>query len=814
MTFRKMLLAACATPVLLAAQNPAFAQTAAPTKEKDTHVRHVQAVPPAPHAVTAPSAMRQREPAEAVIVTGTRQRNATARQSLAPVDVVTGAALRGTGQSDLRMALSLLNPSVTTQSYDSDAAALTNTLRLRGLNPDQVLVLVNGKRRHVSANIVADRGPEQGSVAVDLDMIPMSMVDHIEILRDGAAAQYGADAVAGVVNIILKSGANKGTVQGMTGAYDHGDGWNASVMGDYGFKWGNDGYLHLGFDFKHQDATNRSGVDSRTGRADFETFGLPEQTRENFGMNWEKPLTGTVTFFGNATYAHRFGRGYQYYRVPTILPSYYPYGFSPALTNNENDYSVLLGLKGVVGGFDWQVSTTYGADRISMGMINSANLDLYADTGATPTTFHISGYNQALWANNVDFVRRFKVPVIDMPLNLAFGAEHRMENYTIYPGEAASYYKSGTSSLPGISPASSGDFYRDVYAGYVDVSMKPTKKLNIDFAGRYEHYSDTQDTETGKVAARYDFNRRWALRASISNGFRAPSLAEEHYSNVAVSPTAATGQIAPSSVAAEMLGANALKPERSTSVSGGIVAEPVDRFHVAVDVYQVDIRDRIVDGNNYQGASTLAALKESGLQISDSINPAYVSAQYFTNGASTRTQGLDLTADYMVPLRQYGRLNLNLAIDLNRSTVRHIGTDHLGNPLLNAQGVSFLTRESPRSKIIMGGNWTIKRWTINLREIRWGQTSGDLTYYAGPYYQSNTQFLQFISKPKWQTDLEVSYRALDRLNISVGAVNLFNKKATMLPFNGRYLGAQLYDIRSAQIGFQGGYYYLRVDYSL
>ncbi len=798
-------------PIMLA---PADAQTLTPAASSGAPAA-TQTSAQTPAAVSpGASPAGSSDQGQTVIVTGTRETNKKARDSTSPIDIVTSASLLSTGQTNLTSALAIVNPSISLQAFGSDAGALTDAIRLRGLNPDQVLVLIDGKRRHTTASIYADSGPQEGTTPVDLDMIPMSMVDHIEVLRDGAAAQYGSDAIAGVVNIILKSSLS-GSAQGETGATEQGDGWTGTLMVDKGAALGSDGFIHIGGDFIHADRTNRGLVDDRTGNLDDEVYGSPEQTREDLGINAMKPLfDDAIELYGNLTYAHRHDEAFENFRLPSLLPEVYPGGFSPLEVSEENDYATTLGIRGDgILGIHWDLSTTWGADHINIGQRDSANVSLFEATGFTPMTFRLQAYNQAQWTNNLDLTREVQVPLIYSPLHVAVGVEHRLENYTIYPGSPDSYYGSGTQALVGTSPLSAGDFYRDVYAAYGDLETHVTRGWDVDVAGRFEHYTDAGDTETGKIATRYDFNRRAAVRATISTGFRAPTLAEEHFSNLEVSPTGASGQLAVDSVAAHLLGAVPLKPERSTNISGGFVLEPIDRLHVTVDVYQINIRDRIIDGGSYGGTEAINALIAQGIQLQPGIDPTDVTAQYFSNGASTRTQGLDLTADYLSSFGPYGRVDWTVAMDLNRSTLDHLSDDTNGNPLLNAQGISYLTRATPRSKIILGAHWRLDRFDALVRETRWGQVTDELTYDSGPDAFSLTKFIPYTAKPRWLTDLELGYRIIQPLRFALGATDVFNTHPSRIPLAGSYLGVMPYDEFIQQIGQNGGFYYARLAYS-
>ena len=550
--------------------------------------------------------------------------------------------------------------SIGTHEYDN--AAFTQTIRLRGLPPDDTLVLVDGKRRHGTANMNIDAGPEAGNTPVDIDAIPLSMIDHIEILKDGAAAQYGSDAIAGVVNIILKKSPHNGSAQGLVGRTYGGDGFTASLTADKGWALGNDGFVHVGIDLKHADPTVRNGRNSTTGRYDYRTTGQPEQSRYSIMADWGKNLfDGAINFYGNASYMHRHSESREYNRSNTVFPEYYPNGFIPTETGDEDDYAVTAGLKGTLPlGLDWDLSSTWGSDNVGLHIQDTVNSDLYHATGYSPQAVNTMGFTNQQWTNNLDFHRSFATGIFASPLNLSFGVEHRYESWTSRPGDPASYYGSGMSALVGLTPANTGSWHRDVYAGFVDLQTEVTKKWNVGLSGRVESYTDAGTAVTGKISTRYDFNRYIAIRGSISTGFRAPTLAEEHFSDFLLFPSSANGQLAPTSRAAQLLGAQALKPEYSTNATGGIVLTPLSHFYVSADVYQINIRDRIVEGGNYSGDQAVDALTDGGVTLPSGIPNSAVSAFYFTNGAHTRTQGFDLSADYWQDLNRYGRLDLSL----------------------------------------------------------------------------------------------------------------------------------------------------------
>jgi iron complex outermembrane receptor protein len=770
---------------------------------------------PAPAGVAKVTAQTVQQ--DTVVVTGTRT-DTKASKSLTPVDVISGERLRNTGQSNLRDALVQLSPSIVRETYAGDAAVLTDALSLHGLSPDHVLVLVNGKRRHPTANIALDGGLNQGSTGVDLSMIPAAMVDHIEILRDGAAAQYGSDAIAGVINIILRRASSGGELQSTTGQTYAGDGLRNITSANIGLNLGDKGFLDLSAEYARQNHTVRTGPDDYFG-----TFppgqgyynpieGDPSSTRELVGFNAGYYLNDDVQLYGFGTYAHRNASAYQNFRPPSVLPEIYPNGFIPQETINENDYSVTAGIKGEnLFGWSWDLSTTYGGNYSRLGMVDSANTGLFAAEGYTPTSFHLGTVSNTQLTNNLDFSRAFQLPLLAAPVQLSFGFEQRRETYTVGAGEPASYVYGGAQALPGLAPVSASDNSRNVIGTYIDLLTHITPKWQIDLAGRYEHYNDVGDTTNGKISTRYDFTPAVAVRGSVSTGFRAPSLAQEYYTNINVSPASASGLLAANSAAAKLIGSQGLKPEQSTNYNVGFVLTPTNNLHFAIDAYQIDIRNRIVLGGTASGAEAIAAIEAAGLTVPSSIPASAVSASYFTNGASTRTRGLDLTGSWHMGMGRYGQVDWDLGVNFNTTSVTHIATGANGAPALNAQQIGWLTTSTPKNKIIIGGTWRRDKWAVTLHETRFGETSGQETYIVGPNAFSTTQFIHFENAARYVTDVEVRYDVTKKFQIAVGANNLFDVYPTKLPYQAQLEGAQ-YDAFASTIGVNGGFYYLRARY--
>lgn len=766
------------------------------------------------HKVPSRNAVEAAE--EAIIVTGTRDANRTARSSSSPIDIISGAALARTGMMDVTDALTRLDPSI--NSNINAGSGVVSGIQMRGLTSNEVLVLIDGKRRHTTGVVSTYSGPEHGTTPVDLNAIPISAIDHIEVLRDGAAAMYGSDAIAGVINVILKKSTHGFNTSFQSGASPFSSlygnhGWNYQLNADGGIAFSGNGYLHLSGQIYHADHY----VTGTHYRPEDYNLGTPEETRESLALTFGRDITREIKFYGNITYMHRHIQDYMTNRLSNVLPEVYPWGFNPSKVNEENDYATTLGLSGdhLLGGFHWSMSTTYGADESHFSTINTANTSYYDAYGWTPTKGFTQGYRNAQWTNNLDLTRSFKV--LSHPLKLAFGAEHRLETYQITSGNPQSYLDGGFQGAPGLTPESAGSWSRNVWAGYVDIDYSPIRKLDLDFAGRFEHYTDFGNAESGKISARYEVNSKLALRGTISNGFRAPSLAEQHFSSLSVTPTGAAGSLAPDSVAARLLGATSLKPERTTNVSGGIVFEPLKRLHITADVYQINIRDRILGGGNYNGTLAEEAIEATGIALPPSLASANVTANYFSNAASTRTQGLDINADYVTRFDRFGSVKWSVGIDLNRTRLHHLSNDMLGNPLLNAQAISWLTTSMPRSKIILSAFWTIGNWDINIRQTRYGQTTDNMTYQiAAPaaIRYSITQFEQFKNAPRWMTDLEVTRHFLNRrLSATIGVNNLFNVRPRKLPLILRYNGNSIYDTAVSGIPMTGSYWYGRVGYS-
>ncbi|HEY2356788.1 MAG TPA: TonB-dependent receptor, partial [Phenylobacterium sp.] len=701
-----------------------------------------------------------------VIVTGARVTGTRAADSPAPVQVVGDAALKRVAQPDLIQALAQNLPSFNAEVYAADAAALTLSAALRGLNPNDTLVLVNGKRRHPTANLHVAPGSFQGAATADLSLIPVGAIDHVEVLTDGAAAQYGSDAIAGVVNLILKSASQGGFATLTGGRYYQGDGDTVAWSLNNGFALGDRGFLNATLEQRYHGFSRHGGADSRvfnldgtlqSGISPIDAAGLPGAAGSpNVNNIYGDTSTNTYAAFYNAgydlggdvqaysfgSYGHRKASAYENFRLPsrvtrtvggqTIVP--FPNGFSPREQIVEDDYAITAGVRGIVAGWNWDFSTTYGHDSDDVSTINSANAALFADTGSTPRNFFDGTFTSSEWTTTLDVVRDFEVGMAK-PLSVALGAENRENRFSISQGDPLSIYQEGAQSYPGFQPTDAGSHKRSNHAGYVDFALSPIVGLKVDLAGRYEHYSDFGGATVGKLTARYDFNSVFAIRGTLTNGFRAPTLAEEFYSATNVAPTFAVVQLPANSPAAHLGGFENLKPEDSTNYSVGFVAHPADNLQLTLDAYQIEIHDRIVATGTLIGQygqvvspGVLAAIAAHGNVLDPQVS--YVGISVFTNGADTRTRGVELTGAYASDLGEGGHVDWTVGVNYNETTLLSqrplpaaVTSAAFGQTvLLSPAAVDSLTTGIPKYKVVLGAYWTLGKWSANLRETVFGKT--------------------------------------------------------------------------------------------
>ncbi len=828
--------------------SPAIAQTT-PAMQTDalTSETPAPADQASPAAATSPNqaaAVADEADQSDIVVTGVRGRPRSVLDSPTPVDVIGGKDLSNSGRANLYQDLQVLVPSFNQPAKaGSGTASAVLTGGLRGLNPDHTLVLLNGTRFHTTPLINVGNQLYNGSVPVDLGMIPASAIERIEVLREGAAAQYGSDAIAGVINVILKDSPG-GSISAQYGQnFNRSDGELLIVRGDYGLKLSDTGSLNLFFSAANQKQSDRSypiasnvqifprlangQPDPREATIDRQinhTFGAFPYDQLQFGFNAHENI-GEIEVYSFGTISHRvndIGYPLVYPNSAPSLPEIYPAGFYPDLQIRETDFQLAGGAKGVLAGFDWNLSTTVGADGAEEHLSQSLNASL----GPTsPTEFYIGTLVSQQWVNSLDVTRKLDF-ANGGSLQVSFGLQDRFERFKIQAGEPASYavgsyvrpagqafagvpQAGGANSAPGFRPADAGSWSRNVVSAYAELGYEPTPKLFLGLAGRVEDFNDSSGTSVvGKIDGRYKVADWLTVRGSFGNGFHAPSLVQQHYSNARITPSTAaatlgqiiTNQILPvDNPAAIALGATPLRPEKSVDASAGFTVSPMRNFNVTVDGYIVNLDDRIVLGGILQGNAVNTILVAAGL-------PRNLTGQYFTNAVDTRTVGADVIATYKNDLGRFGNLRLTAALNLNHTKIKHIDANPAALSSLGSSFVlvdrltqGFLTEAIPESKVALGANLDLKRVEFNVQGIRYGK-------FTAP---NNTPSLDRFFPSKWITNVAVTLHLSEKLSLVAGADNLFNvyPPANNIPL--AQYGYNQYP-RFSPFGFTGGSYYGRV----
>ncbi|MCH7400191.1 TonB-dependent receptor [Belliella sp. DSM 107340] len=674
-----------------------------------------------------------------VIVTGTRVGARSRIDSPVPVDIIpVSKVIDAVGQIDLNQILTYIAPSFqSSRQTISDGTDHMDPAQLRGLGTDQVLVLVNGKRRHQSSLVNVNGTVNRGQVGTDLNAIPANAVEKIEILRDGAAAQYGSDAIAGVINIVLKKSEGlSGNVAGGTHItnYDRNyilnDGQNSSASArdgnmvsaalNYGLKLGNEGFLNLTGEYSRRGFTNRSGT--YTGQIfplennvniDDQELAARNLTREDFDMrignsavnsggvmfNLSLPFKNGLSLYSFGGYNNKRGNAAGFYRYPTSVPAavrgnvfgVYPNGFLPEINTDITDLSHTIGLTGKLGEWNFDLSNTYGQNIFDFLISNSVNYTQALQTPNFQREFDAGGLN--FLQNTVNFDASKKYDILK-GLNVAAGAEFRTERFAINAGEESSYRNfdpnsgvaAGAQVFAGFSPSTAGTWNRNNIGAYIDLDQEFTEGFNVAAALRFENYSDFGSTINYKIASRYKVSDAFILRASTSTGFRAPSMQQRFYSRVNTLFVTLPGQgLVPveagtfrnDSDPARILGIPSLKQETSRSFALGTTILPIENLEITIDAYQIDIDDRIVLTNNFtDGGDPVLAEQLSAANAN--------TANFFTNAIDTRARGIESVITYTIPLKDNSSINLILAGTLIDNSVVKDGN---GNPIIKASPI-------------------------------------------------------------------------------------------------------------------------------
>ena len=796
---------------------------------------------------------------EAVIVTGTRTTGLRAIDSPAPITVLDSTALQRVGQTDLVQAIAQNVPSFNAQAFGGDTANLTLSAKLRGLSPNHALVLINGKRRHGTANLAVLGGAFQGGASADLNFVSLGSVARVEVLQEGAAAQYGSDAIAGVINIILKEDDSGGGITASAGKYYNAGGETADLTLNLGLKPVENSFLNLTYQTRYHDYTFVGDVDPRvtnttfninstsrlsrypqiTGLDDFPYINRITGDAEyrlniagyNFGID-----VGEVKVYSFGTYGDKYASGIQNYRVPNLvvgrdgsIPR--PFGFSPRIVVEETDYAATGGFKGAMAsGWSYDISTTYGKDEVSLYNKDSFNRSLYIDTstattpGFSPADFYNGAFIFTQWTSQIDLDRELDVGFAE-PLNLAVGAEYRRESYEIKAGDPGSYYKEGVQAYPGFEPTDASKSTRRSYAFYGNVAFSPTEPMKLDLAARYEHFSDFGDTFIVKATGRYDFNEMFAIRATGSTGFRAPTLAEGNYSATNVSPTSAFVQLPPNSPAAALVGVSGLDPEKSRNYSVGFVVKPGAGITATLDIYQISIKDRVVGSATLFGSGgtiNLPAVRAAILASGSVLDPTVTQTgiNIFTNGLDTRTRGADLVVTTRTDLEDRGSVQWSLTGNWSDTKVTKFATPPAqlqGASLFDRTSVGFLETSTPKYRAVLGALWTWNKLSVNVKESLYGPASILNNRLGCPLGLPASNCFKLNIGTTFITDLELSYKVFESVKVTIGANNLFNKFPEKLDtaYRNTFLAANAngyvtqYPTFSA-FGINGGYYYGKI----
>ena len=815
----------------------------------------------------------------AIIVTGTRRLDRTVTESSVPVDIIGKDDIAAVATSDVKVAIKNLVPSFNLQRNALfDGSAFVRPATLRGLPPDETLVLINGKRVHRSALVQVSGGSlAAGSQGADLSQIPAAAIGRVEVLRDGAAAQYGSDAIAGVINFNLDRRDSGLRVAARYGQFYEGDGKDLQLSANLGTKLGaNGGFLNLTAEYNTADDTNRAVqrpdalVLESLGykvKQPVTKFGSPSNESVRFFANGELPLgdNDTLYVFGNYGWSDQ-AIDFNYRRPiavtttgPTVTPftfgksinTYYldrnadgtwnasgrtweasalfPNGFTPRFRSTNVDASGVVGYKGQSdGGLRWDASLGYGQNRIKYFISDTFNPSIGPES---PTSFYAGSLESRELNANLDLGYEFDAGLAS-PVNVAGGLEYRRESFLIGLGDAASYtqgvYASqtvrradgstflvthpvGSNGFPGYGPSSAVDRSRGSYAAYLDVEADLTAALTLGGAVRYEHFADFGSTTNGKISARYAFSPTVAIRGAASTGFRAPTPGQLYLRNlqtafIGTNPVPVQiATLSPGDGAARYYGASALKPEKSTNFSGGLVFTPSNAFSLSVDYYNIKVTDRIGLTSRF----TVTDTDRTALTAIGVVDAASLGAiQYFTNGFATRTQGVDVTASYRAETG-IGKISTTLAVNYNTTKLLSRRTIALADgrsaQLIDDQRKGDIEGLLPKWRAVLTQTWVSGPFDLIARGNYFGKFTNNQTAANGGNQTFGDEF---------SFDLEVGFKVAERYRLAVGAENIFDNypdRETRLVFpnsNSPASGSIYPD--GSPLGYLGGFVYARL----
>jgi len=812
-----------------------------------------------------------------VVVVGART-SRTAVETPVPVDVISAQDIADNGQTEVNQILATLAPSFNASHQTiADGSDHINPASLRGLGPDQVLVLVNGKRRHPAALVHVNGTFGRGTVGVDLNAIPAAAIERIEVLRDGAAAQYGSDAIAGVINIVLKrqterleTNSTVGTTPGGGGfwdMYDHHDGDQVKADANYGFAVGDRGFFNVTAEYLDRGATNRAapwsgdifpGVAGTAATdAELAARGL---TRRDFTMqvgqaaatfgsaffNTMVPLGENADFYSFGGFSSRDGRAGAVYRLPNqatqVVPQIFPNGFLPFINTGIVDRSLTAGVRGTSHGWDVDFSLTHGRNDFHFIIDNTVNASLGA---GSPTTFDAGRLAFAQTIGNLDLVRPLAIRGLKA-VSFVAGGEFRLESYRIEAGDAASWQlgnggtrkgidydttasgapkAAGSQGFPGFQPANQVDRSRTSLGAYGGLESQLTDRLLLDVGARYENYSDFGSTVIGKLAGRYEIAPRVALRAAVSSGFRAPSLQQVWFNNVSTQFVPVGATLEPRNVltstnqsrVTKAFGIPDLTEETSVNVSAGVTARPMSSLSLTIDAYQITIDGRIVITSQF--ASNDPTIGARVAQILLPFQSAGVTgAQFFANAVDTKTTGLDVVVAYARGIGR-GTLTVTGSASLTKTEVERVNI-----PQAMANVFAGGNLDSVRAKLLNREDQNRLEDALPHQKASLGAryVLGRFGGLARATYYGAIRYLNPLSSAnderfgaKTLLDLDLSYELLSGVRLAVGGTNVFNTYPDpQVKAANISSGRFVYSRRVSQFGMNGGWYYARLQLTL
>ena len=746
-------------------------------------------------AQTQAAADEQLAKEQTVVVLGSRAVAKTALDTSSPVGLIGLKDMQTAGPLELGKLLQTLDPSFNFSStFVSDGTDSIRPATLRSLGPDQVLVLINGKRRHQQALVNVQQTVGRGSAGTDINAIPLAAIQRIEMLRDGAAAQYGSDAIAGVINIVLKTQTSETSLSGTVGTTSEGDGDLYSGSANTGFALGQDGgFLNLTVEARKRGETNRAGPDSLRVDPPRVTQHLGDSnTRDTyFWWNGAIPIDKGSEFYAFGGLSKRKSDSFGFFRSAgdaRTVQAVYPNGFLPAIHTDIKDASFAFGYRRDLPN-DWKadISINHGASELAFHESDSLSTSywyepkpgggIYAESPREADTGTLKFDQTTI---NADIKGPIKIG--GSSVFVATGFEYRRDNYQIVAGDPVSYQygrtnnpaiaittpsgataAAGIQGFPGYTPATAVDSGRHNIALFLDAEHKPLENLTLAGAVRFEKYSDFGNTTTGKLSARYDPSKTVGFRGSVSSGFRAPSVQQRFYSSVSTNLNngvlTETLTAREGSSVTQAFGIAPLKEETSTSGSVGMVLRPAKNMSLTVDAYQIKIKDRIV-------FSSEIAPEAGGGPITNILRPLGVGqAQFFTNAVDTRTRGLDVVAEHTTKFAA-SSLVLSGQLGFNKTEVskRHSTSTVLtGEQLFDQAQVTLIERGQPRKHHVVAADYTAGPWNVNTRA----------NYYGEVQAQSFSPLHTWDAK--WLVDASVRYGFSKRTFLSVGVNNMFNE---------------------------------------